>query len=705
MRRLSSFENLIIFIIVLFGFLVRVIPFLDILKETPQLFYQPDNSYYIRRVLTIIHNFPKIPMADIYLSYPKLSEFPSPPFYPLFLSLMSFIFGLGSVTEHTIELTSSFLTALFGGLVALPIYLFAKRVMKNQIICYLCSFVGTFISLHYWYTLAVAGDHHAVEVFFAMMSFYFLSTQFNERTKSSRLYFIIFTLGLFLIWQGAILYLIIMSAYTFFYCLYKKEWDIFYNFGTNTLITAFLLLFFNILIPPQEEFISYGRYSFFSFFSVLLISLFYLFMYYSINKKLTGTLVSGIIVVALLFLLKEEMLKGFLFISKKEKGFIAILEMKSILDIKFWSGKINLEFFRGLNYYYYLLFPPFLLIFLYWDRRDYFVYTLFLIVCFALLSYNQRRFGYIYGPFIVISFFYLWDRTLQLKKGILGILLVLPVVVGFVEGVLITRNIFDSIIDREIRNAFFWIRKNTPQASKDVFDWKTLPDYTVYVPWYHGYYLVHIAQRPVFTNNALLVSNQEGFIDSVKISITSHENVFRSLLDKYKVRYIVIPGISREYDAFKFINYPYIEPYQRIYGILFFFDGKYGENYLGNYRLIGDFINPKDGRRRSKIFEYVKGANLKCYVGNSKEASILIKVKGPFQKILFTQKYKAGNDGYVNFKIPYSSGVQGMSFVESSVLNFDGKEIPLYISEEAVFHGKSYEINLTKADHKRIEIN
>lgn len=705
MKRLISIEYIIIYSIIFLGFIIRVLPFIDGLQESPILFYQPDNNYYVRRVLTILNNFPTIPRADIFLSYPKLSEFPSPPFYSIFLAFLSYVFGLGSPTEHTVELTTSLTTAFFGAMTALPVYLFAKKIIERRFIAIICALISVIVPLHYWYTNAFAGDHHAIEVFLALMGFYFLGDFLEKKSLSNRFLYIFYTTALFLVWQGAILYLGLMVIFVFFYGLIKKNWQIFFDFGINNLVIAFAILLFNIIVPPFSEFVSYGRYSFFSAFSVLLISLLFLLLYFSINRNFLGGIIVLVLSGVIFWFLKDEIYKGFLFFAKKEKGFISILEMKSILDIKFWSGSINLEFFRGLNYFYYVLFPPFLILFLIRDRRLSFVYTLFYIISFALLSYNQRRFGYIYGPFIVIAYCYLWDKTYFLKKGIIGIVLLLPVIVGFVEGVTLTRRLFDGIIDTNLRNAYFWIRNNTPLPSKNVFDWKTKPEYTVYAPWYQGYYLVHIAQRPVFTNNALLVSNQEGFIDSVKISITAEEEVFKSLLDKYNVKYIVIPGLAKDTGAFEFIKYPYIEPQYRIYGILFLFDGKYGDNYLSNYRLVGDFLNPKDGRRRCKIFEYVKGAHIKCYVGKSKEASILIKIKTPFQKIFFTQKHKADSDGYVDFRIPYSSTVQGMSFVESSAVNYSGREIPLNISEEAVVKGKSFEINLQKTDLKRINLD
>ncbi len=698
MRKYLLIERLSLLFIVLFGFLVRLIPFLDRLKESPILFYQPDNCYYVRRVLTILYNFPHIPMADIYLSYPKLSEFPSPPFYSVFLAFLSYIFGLGNPTEHTVELTTSLVSAFTGAMVAIPIYLFAKKIFERRFIAIACALVSTMVPTHYWYTNAFDGDHHAIEVFLTLTAIYFLGDYIENRlAKVSKNLFILFTAALFLVWQGAILYLGLMVIFVVTYSIVKRDWQLLSSFGFQILIIALIILSFNLILPPYTEFVSYGRYSFFSAFAVFLVSFAILSFYFSINKKFFRAILSFILLFAIFYLLKEELLKGFLFIAKKEKGFISILEMKSILDLKFWTGSINKEFFRGLGYFFYLLFPPFLILFLVKDRRFSFSYTLFFIVAFALLSYNQRRFGYIYGPLIALSFFYFWDKTYSFKKGIIGIIFIIPILATFIEGVSLTKRLFDNIINTELRNAYIWMRNNTPLPSPSVFDYKTLPKYTVYAPWYQGYYLVHIAQRPVFANNALLVSNQEGFIDSVKISITNDLNVFSSLLDKYNVRYIVIPGVTYEFSSFEFIRYPYIDPPQRVFGALFLLDGKFGKNYLGNFRLIADFINPVDGRKRVKIFEYVKGAKLKIHVGRDKEVSVNIKIRTPFQRIIFTQTEKGDNEGYVFFTIPYSTGVQGMTFTEHSVINIDSKKIPLYVSESAVLDGKSFEYNLVKA--------
>ncbi len=693
MKRSQSADYIFVLISVLFGFLIRVFPFWDKLIDSPIMFYQPDNSYYVRRVLTIIHNFPHIPMSDIYLSYPMLSEFPSPPFYSLFLAFLSFLAGGGVPSEHTVELVTSFTACFLGAMIAIPVYLFGKKIIEKRLILILCSFAAIIMPLHYWYTNALAGDHHAAEIFFALMAFYYFALLFEKEDRVRRALFVLFMGLLFLVWQGAVLYLGLTVIFLLFYGIISKEYEKIRYFGFNYLALGLFVLFFNLILRPQEELFSYGKYSYFASFSIILISAFTLFVYYLIKKRLTGVIISALVSIMLIWFIRDEIIKGFIFLAKKEKGFVSILEMKSALDLIYWTGKVDLNFIKTNIYFFYLLSPPLIAFFAIRDRSRFFITTLFFVVSFALLTYNQRRFGYIYAPFIVIAIFFFWDRTFKILKGIIGLIPVILILYMFVDSIYNTRTLFESIINTEVKNAFFWLRHNTPPPSANVFDTDTKPRYTVYTPWYMGYYMVHLGQRPVFTNNALLVSNQEGFIDSLKISITHQEDVFKSLLDKYQVKYLAIPGLVRDREAFDFIRYPYLEPQFRMLGILYLFNGRAGDSFLGNFRLIADFINPQDGRKRVKIFEYVSGAKLKAFVGKEKEAEVTIKIMGPFEKVIFYQKSKAGADGYAKFIIPYSSGEKGMMVTELAVFKTGSVEKKLYISEEAVTGGKEFSID------------
>jgi hypothetical protein len=267
-----------------------------------------------------------------------------------------------------------------------------------------------------------------------------------------------------------------------------------------------------------------------------------------------------------------------------------------------------------------------------------------------------------------------------------------------------TKQYFSIFIERQIKDAYTWLAQNSPNASKDPYDGTVKPEYSVFAPWHQGYFVVAYANRPVIANNALLVGGIENFIDVLKLTITNNEQTFIQLLNKYNVKYLIITATTYEKGTFDFLGFPYIEPIERIYGILDFNYGlKLDENSLDNFRLIGEFIG-NNVNKRIKIYEYVKGAKLNIYVGKNKEVTLLLKPQTPYRRFFFKKKARTDSNGFVSFILPYAK-VNGM--VEAGEYEFfiDDKVFNISVSQDAIFEGKIFNINLAKINNKRIYLD
>ncbi len=692
--------TLMLFCIFLFGLLVRFLPFLNELKESPIFFYQPDNLYYLRRVMTILYDFPNVPSYDYYFNFYEPVDFPSPPFYPLLLAIISWVLSFGNPSQHLVELVSSYVTAISGALICFPVFKLMEKVVDKKF-AMLASFISVIMPLHYWYTNALDGDHHAIESLLAFLSFYYYLESLIDKKIKNLAQFSFFVILLFLFWQGAILYVGLLTIFSLIILLIKNDNGFVKYTGLSFIFSSLFILGLMSVFPPFKPSLEFGRYSFFSPLSLLICGMFLVSISYFFEKRIfTGGVVFLLFLVCS-FIIKSEILKGFGFIGKQEKSFVAVLEMQSILKLAWWKGVFDLEFVLRTLFFVYIFVPFFSLFVLYKHFSFERFYIIFLTFSFAILTMLQRRFGYMYGPFIAISLTLILYHLNNKKLFYMFLALLLFVIVDWGIQISRTRHYFSAILDKEIRDAYTWLARNTEKASYNPFDAKKKPDYSVFARWDQGYYMIYYGMKPVITNNALILGGMENFIDSLKLTITNSEQTFLQLLDKYKVRYLAIDATRYEYSIFEFLRFPYMEPEERIYGVLDFNYGLKGENSLSNFRLIAEFLGDNINKR-IKIYEYVKGADVKIYVGNNKTVTLFLKPQTPLRKFVFKKVAKSDSNGYVMFKLPYAE-MQGMVNAGAYELFVDNKVIKFTLSDEAVRSGKNYIIDTRKGDRFKLD--
>lgn len=696
-------EKILLFFFILIGLLLRYLPFLNELAESPVLFYQPDNLYYVRRVMTILNNFPEIPKFDYYLNYSEAVDFPSPPFYPFFLALVSWIITLGKTNLHVVELVTSGVAALSGSLICIPVYLISKKIMGKKY-ALMASFISVFMPLHYWYTNAIDGDHHALESLMALFLFNSFMEVYKDNSLKEITKFAICLLIIFLIWQGAILYAGIIVLYVFGYILlYSRDYQTSRYLGFSIVFTAIIIFGLMTLLPPYKPSLHFGRYSFFSPTGLVMSGFFLTGLSYFVEKKKSWAIVQVILFLIFALILKDEIIKGLNFLTGREKGFVSVLEMQSIFKLGWWKGKIDNEFILRSIFFLYLFVP---LISIYYalkkDKDLHFV--VYLIAFFAILTFIQRRFTYIYAPFICIALIFIWSKIKSRNFFIAYTIFLFVVFIEWGISISRTKQYFSTFIEKEIKTAYTWLAQNSPKASQDTYDGTEKPEYSVFAPWHQGYFVVEYANRPVIANNALLVGGMESFIDVLKLTITNSEQTFIQLLNKYNVKYLIIPATTYEKGTFEFLGFPYMEPIERIYGILDFNYGlKLDENSLSNFRLIGEFLG-NNINKRIKIYEYVKGARLRVYAGKNKDITILLKPETPYRKFFFKQKGKTDDNGYAYFVLPYTN-VNGIVRANDYEFFIDDKIFYISVSNDAVISGKTYNIDITKLTNRRIHLD
>jgi oligosaccharyl transferase (archaeosortase A-associated) len=87
------------------------------------------NAYYHMRLIdNLVHNFPHVLSFDPYLLYPGGTEVSAFNFFDLFLGSIVWLIGLGSPSQHTIDVVSVCFPAVLGALTVIPVYFIGKEL-------------------------------------------------------------------------------------------------------------------------------------------------------------------------------------------------------------------------------------------------------------------------------------------------------------------------------------------------------------------------------------------------------------------------------------------------------------------------------------------------------------------------------------------------------------------------------------------------
>lgn len=195
-------------------------------------------------------------------------------------------------------------------------------------------------------------------------------------------------------------------------------------------------------------------------------------------------------------------------------------------------------------------------------------------------------------------------------------------------------------IKGDIEDTMLWIRNNTPSAG-DPYRPYIKPDYGIMAHWNYSGWIESIAQRPSVTTSYGMETY--GMEEAAQFFLSTDESEMRAVLDKNKVRYMVIDKMMDSIPMYAEIigrkNIYVTEQWDtkldtKVYNVtgkifalivtrLFAADGSMVS--AGNIlfkpvegvRLVYESLSPADifglpwEVKRIKVFEYVKGATVK----------------------------------------------------------------------------------------------
>ncbi len=192
-----------------------------------------DAYFFMRIVDNLVHNFPHLNSFDPYMLYPGGGGPGSRTFFTYFIASITWLIGLGSPTQHTVDTVGVYFPAVLGALTVIPVYFIGKALFNRWAGVIAAGLVGIFPGEFLGRSLLGFTDYHVAEVLFTTIVMLFLILAVKSATQRGMTFkhvkswdwriiskpFIysllagIFLGIYFLTWQGALLFVFIIFAY------------------------------------------------------------------------------------------------------------------------------------------------------------------------------------------------------------------------------------------------------------------------------------------------------------------------------------------------------------------------------------------------------------------------------------------------------------------------------------------------------------
>ena len=136
-------------------------------------FVGADAHYHMRLVDSLVHNFPTHITFDPYLFYPYGSTWEYMPFFDWLIAGSALVVGLGSPTQHIVEMVGAYLPAVLGALTVIPVYFIGKEVFGRRAGLLAAALIAVIPGEFMGRSILGATDHHVAEALFSAVAMLF----------------------------------------------------------------------------------------------------------------------------------------------------------------------------------------------------------------------------------------------------------------------------------------------------------------------------------------------------------------------------------------------------------------------------------------------------------------------------------------------------------------------------------------------------
>ncbi|VAX21487.1 hypothetical protein MNBD_NITROSPINAE03-1533 [hydrothermal vent metagenome] len=764
-----------LFGLALAGMVARLFGFRNVFVDGDVIFPGFDPYYHMRRIFEILHDYPNVPYFDSFMNYPDGAAIIWPPLFDFFIASASLMIGLNYNDTTQVETLAAWIIPVMGCATIIPVYFLAKSIFDEKH-ALLAAALFIFIPMHTWYSQLGFVDHHVAVtlVQVTMFALFIKALQVCRGDEGSTLrlavdhFFLISgaTLSIvagFLIWNGFIFFLGIMDIFLLTLLFtegIKPGSKIPALCWTTHLAAGLILLPFTQSIvaatgnPVTAITLSYFHIgAIFSFAAVGIVT--HIIGLGPLkplgdNKYGRAIILFSIAVVIYAAYATGALSEGLAWIMTSDK-FMAAVDESSPIFIK--QGKFDL-IMPVTSMTAFFITVPFVIALLAWQWRNGRYKDsdqLFLILwsgILFLMTVKQRRFADPFSPAqaILISYFLfqLYGRItvffttrgahkkLAAKAAFLTLAIISVLAYGSHYKHLITRQIemvaqpMGESDDYHVRvyrslKSFKKTLDASPAGKKN-----TGPVTGVMNPWSLGHKILYITHLPVVSNNFGSHIGKDSYSDWASFFMGKKEEVSTSVLDKRKVKYVVVDfNLGVIASATLLYGERAGSYYKGMYkhGILYqtimkpalirttFFrlsrfigsetvlkNAKGGKLFipaLDHFRMIVD--STMDNLGHLKVFEYVKGASLS--------------IKGPpGQKVAISYDYTSSTGRERTYKktvlmddegrgmavLPYSSNRPGYGHTAPYHFEVNGVTRKVEVMEKDVLGGGMISVNMSR---------
>ncbi|MFC1931494.1 oligosaccharyl transferase, archaeosortase A system-associated [Chloroflexota bacterium] len=192
-----------------------------------------DVYFQMRLIENLVHNFPHIIQFDPYLIYPVTGQLSTPPFFHWLLGGTIWMIGLGSPSQHLIDVVGIYFPAILGALTVVPVYIIGRELFGRWAGLLSAGLLAVLPGEFLGRSILGFTDYHVAEVLITtiLMMFFIMAVKTSrerqltlnhlkhrDRAISTRplIYSLLagICLGIyFYTWQGALFFAFIITVY------------------------------------------------------------------------------------------------------------------------------------------------------------------------------------------------------------------------------------------------------------------------------------------------------------------------------------------------------------------------------------------------------------------------------------------------------------------------------------------------------------
>ncbi len=245
---------------------IRVyLPYNKVFVDEWVKFTSVDAYFQMRLVDSLLHNFPRLIDFDPYLLYPSGMNIDNIHFFNWSLAGICWVIGLGSPSQHTVDVIAVYFPAVLAALTVIPVFFIGKELFGRWAGVIAAGLIATLPGEYLGRSILGFTDHHVAETFLTALIMMFLIMAIKRGLESgltlkhlrNRDWAVIrkpiiysalagLSLGIYLVtWIGGLLFVFIILLYLFIQFiidhLNRNRTDYLLPVGTITFLVALVI--------------------------------------------------------------------------------------------------------------------------------------------------------------------------------------------------------------------------------------------------------------------------------------------------------------------------------------------------------------------------------------------------------------------------------------------------------------------------------